>query len=222
MFAALRSFFRRSKSPQRTAQRALFAQQKELQQDLQALMGTYERRLAYLQSRLLGMTAAQAQDDRRLFEEAHQSIKRLLTRLHVADQEAETLLREWHDWVGQETQQGLSSEAKDRLEVLRSELTVRGLLPSVRATKTASEPLPAKKKIRSYQPTTLGDDPFQAFDEVFAPRLQAERTWIDRTWQKSLNVGVRIPWRVWLTHRRKRIYGWQKRLRDVLSSPRAS
>lgn len=218
MFAALRSFFRRSDSPKKTAQRALFLDQKMLSTEVQALLHAYERRIAYLQSRLLGMTADQAHEDRRLFDEAHHSLKRILTRLHAADQEAETLLREWHDWLAHDSQQGLSAEAKDRLEILRSELTVRGLLPQASVSRTDPKRIITKKRPITYQPTALGEDSLATFDEVFAPRLSAEHDWVDRAWDRSLVIGVRVPWKLWLTHRRKRLHGWQRRLRRIFAN----
>ncbi len=216
MFAALRSFFRRRSSPQHDVQRALFSDQRALHAEIQALLSAYERRIAYLQDRLLGMTATQAHEDRRLFDEAHQSLKRILTRLHVADQEAETLLREWHDWISQEAQQGLSGMAKERYEILRSELAVRGLLPEEKRIRLAITPPHVKKKTITYHPVTLGTDRLASFDEVFGPRLVAERDWLDRAWDRSLVVGVRIPWKLWLAHRRKRVYGWQRRLKQII------
>ncbi len=216
MFAALRSFFRRRSSSAYDVQRALFSDQKALHKEIQALLSAYERRIAYLQDRLLGMTARQAQEDRRLFDEAHQSLKRILARLHAADQEAETLLREWHDWLAQDAQQGLSGTAKERLEILRSELAVRGLLPQEKRIRLSVVSAPTKKKVITYKPTALGTDTLASFDEVFGPRLVAERDWLDRTWDRSLVVGVRVPWKLWLAHRRKRVYGWHRRLKQII------
>ncbi len=216
MFAALRSFFRRRSSPAYDVQRTLFSDQKGLHKEIQALLSAYERRIEYLQDRLLGMTASQVQEDRRLFDDAHQSLKRILARLRAADQEAETLLREWHDWVTQDAQQGLSGAAQERLEILRSELALRGLLPSEKRVRLEMAPTIKKSKTLTYTPTPLATDALASFDEVFGPRLTAERDWLDRTWDRSRVVGVRIPWKLWLAHRRKRIYGWHRRLRRVI------
>ena len=216
MLGRLRSFLRRVWQAPPAGQEAFFAKQEELQEALQACLRAYERRLAYLQDRLLAADQAGLQQDAPLFEEAHQALERVLARLRAADQEAESLLREWRDWLAQARMGDTPLQARERLEVLRSELALRGLLPVPEAL-----PSPVLKSVSprraisrsKYRPAVLSDDHFGAFDEVLLPRLQAEQAWIDQAWKRALAAADPVPWHGWLAARRKEVYGWKNRLK---------
>lgn len=220
MFASLRTFFHRFQknlsAPQ--SRRNLFLKQRDLTKDLRGLMRAYERRLDYLQTHLLKLSDERLQADQHLFEEAHHELSRLTTRLRAADQDAEVLLREWRDWLDHHDPQTLSREAKERLEILRSELALRGLLPALRTPNQLTAPAEAMRKARpsTYQPAPLSEDRFSVFAHVYKNRLQHERVWIERLWNRALVHGAHLPWRVWLTKRYKRVNGWRKALRDIL------
>lgn len=220
MFASLRSFLNRFQNPTPAPQsrRMLFLKQQNLATDLRRLMRAYERRLDYLQTHLLKLSDTRLQEDQPLFEEAHHELSRLTTRLRAADQDAETLLREWRDWLDHHDPQTLSKEARERLEILRSELLVRGLLPTDRV-RGSQAPVAAEKKARrsTYQPVTLSNDPLAIFDRVYAARLDQEKVWLERHWKKASTHGAHLPWKLWLTKRYKRLHGWRKELSKIIS-----
>lgn len=222
MFDALRSFWQRFQTTQKTAptRRALFLKQRELAQDLRRLMRSYEQRLDYLQAHLLKLSDERLERDRTLFDDAHRALERLLVRLKAADHDAEGLLREWRDWLDHHDPQTLSKEAKERLEILRSELMVRGLLALDAQKPSAPSPLTVRVKQVSkrpaYQPSVLSDADLPAFDRVYKSRLVREHAWLERHWRKAVGQGANTAWKVWLTRRYKRISGHKKRLTRLI------
>lgn len=212
MLETIRAFFRQ-RSPSSTParqRRELFLRQQDLAKELRRVMHAYERRLDYLQTHLLKVSDERVQGDHQLFDEAHHELTRLMARLRIADQDAELLMREWRDWLDHHDQRTLSREAKERLEILRSELTVRGLLlpEGKRSVTTARVATP--KKTRSYQPTALSQDTLSAFERVYKARLEQESDWLKRSWKKALTHQEHVSWKVFLTKRYKRLHAWKK------------
>ncbi|MBP7006049.1 hypothetical protein KBB27_02930 [Patescibacteria group bacterium] len=211
MFERLRSLFQRTLATVSPAQRRLFASQQDLAKELRALLNAYERRIEYLQSHLIQQSAEDTEADRDIFEEAHQGLTRITIRLRFADQEAEELLQEWRTWLDQENSITISREATERLEMLRSELALRGLLPERHTTQIKQQQKPSTRP--AYQPTALSEDTLSAFDEVMKPRFSQEKRWLDQAWRQAMSIGARDAWKAWLTRKRKQVWGWEKRFR---------
>lgn len=213
MFERLRSLFQRTLATVSPAQRRLFASQQDLAKELRALLNAYERRIEYLQSHLIQQSAEDTETDRDIFEEAHQGLTRITIRLRFADQEAEELLQEWRTWLDQESSATISREATERLEMLRSELALRGLLPERHTTQIKQQKQQQPTTRPAYQPTALSEDPLSAFDEVMKPRFSQEKRWLDQAWRQAMSIGARDAWKAWLTRKRKQVWGWEKRFR---------
>lgn len=211
MLEQIRSFFQRTLANISPARRSLFISQQALADELRALLMAYERRIEYLQSRLLQSANAITETDRDFFEEAHQGLARITIRLRLADQEADELLQEWRNWLNREPLSVVSEDAKERLEMIRSELALRGLLSQERQGKYETPPKKQTTKRSTYEPVFLSEDPLTAFDEVILPRIRSEKRWIDGAWQQAIAIGARDIWKVWLTRRRKRVWGWARR-----------
>ncbi len=175
MFRSLRSFFRRftTPTPADTARRRLFSEQQELAKEIRKAFRAYERRLAYLEQRLIRHSDEDLQRDERVFEASHKTLTQVLQRLRAADADADALVREWQDWH-RASQDVTTEQQRTRLELLRSELHLRGIFPSSpeRATvqTTAAKPKPRPKT--RYTPTRLSTDELEVVDQVFEPRLQ--------------------------------------------------
>lgn len=218
MFRYLRSFFRRFQTSTSAdyARRRLFSEQQELSKDIRRAFRAYERRLAYLEHRLLRHSDDELKRDEQLFEASHKALTQVLQRLRAADADAEQLVREWQDW--QRAHYGVpSEEQRSRLELLRSELSLRGILPSVQEKRVSgSTAARSTKKKVVYTPTRLSEDALTAFDEVYQARLlgsrvQAERLVgkLFRRWEHPLKnhlVAKQVKW----------LHELQKRWRRVL------
>ena len=210
MFDSVRTFLSRLKknnAPQ--SRRALFLKQQSITGDLRKMMRAYERRLDYLQSQLVSSTSKHVQENTQLFDEVHRELARVMSRLHVADKDAESLLREWRDWLDHHDQKTLSHEAKERLEILRSELMVRGLIPLEQKIKSAPVFIERKIKRSTYQPTALSEDVLAAFDKVYPARITAEHAHVTRRWNRALIHSAQLPLKVWLTKKQKQVNGWK-------------
>ena len=219
MFRSLRLFFRRfqTPTPADTARRRLFSEQQELEKDIRKAFRAYERRLVYLERRLLRHSDDELKRDERLFEASHKALTQVLQRLRAADADAEQLVREWQDW--QRAHHDVSSEEqRSRLELLRSELSIRGILPSVSEKgasmlMTATKPM---KKKTAYTPTRLSDDVLKAFDEVYHARLSGSRILAERLTRK-LFQRMGHPLKSHLVAKQvKQLYDLQKRWSKVL------
>lgn len=218
MFRSLRSFFRRfqSSTPANYARRRLFSEQQELAKDIRQAFRAYERRLAYLEHRLLRHSDDELKRDERVFEASHKALMQVLQRLRAADADAEQLVREWQDW--QRAHHDVSSEEqRSRLELLRSELSIRGILPSApeKSVSVSAATRPTKKKT-VYTPTRLSDDALRAFDEVYHGRLSGSRTQAERLASKLFHRSGHPLKNHLVAKQVKRLHELQKRWRKAL------
>lgn len=179
MFRSLRSLFRRftTPTPADTARRRLFSEQQELAKEIRKAFRAYERRLAYLEQRLIRHSDDDLTRDERVFEASHKALTQVLQRLRAADADADALVREWQDWH-RASQDVTTEQQRTRLELLRSELHLRGIFPSAPERSSASaQPVPARQRPkRRYAPTQLSSDALEAVDRIYEPRLRGSHT----------------------------------------------
>lgn len=173
MLRSIRSFLHRfhPQTPARQVRQRFYLEQQELAKDLRQAFRAYERRLSYLERRVVHQSDEELTRDTSLFDASHKALAQVLQRLRSADADVEQLVREWHDWH-RGVQAVPSEERRSRLEVLRSELALRGVLPTTEEkTSTPRKEPKLKNKRPTYTPTRLSQDVFQAFDDVYASRL---------------------------------------------------
>lgn len=206
----------RRKTPAQAVRRALFSEQQQLAKDLRRTFHAYERRLAYLEQRVLSSSNEELLQDEHLLKEAHQALVEVLERLRTADMSAENLLREWRDWE-RTNDRDASKDHRSRIELLRSELNLRGILPSSESRHVISTPKTPIKKKRSYVPTRLSEDDLKAFDDVYRERVLASNVHSQQL-EKRLFSHSEHPARGHsIAKRLKQLHELQKRWKRVLS-----
>lgn len=218
MFRSLRSFFRRftTPTPADTARRRLFSEQQDLAKEIRKAFRAYERRLAYLEQRLIRHSDEDLQRDERVFEASHKALTQVLQRLRAADADADALVREWQDW--HRAAQDVSTEQqRTRLELLRSELHLRGIFPA--APERAAAPMvtskPRQKTNARYTPTRLSADDLEVVDRVYQPRLQGAQAEAGHLLRRLVHHGHPLQ-RVSIAKQVKHLHALRRRWQRVL------
>ena len=223
MLALWHSVVRRLKgrsSPKEEQRRDLYTQERALAKAFHEVFGAYERRLAYLEGRLVRASQEELMRDRQMFEEAHKSLARTLHRLRFADAEEETLLREWHDWHRPHASVHDMKEYGDRLELLRSELVVRKRLPKELGNVSDTKPPAAKPRQRTYVPSALSQDTLSAFEKVYGPRLEAHKRHMRRTVRQLAREAQHPAHALLGAYRVKRAHAQHKRFSRLIERVR--
>lgn len=218
MFRTLRSFFRRftTPTPADTARRRLFSEQQELAKEIRKAFRAYERRLAYLEQRLIRHSDEDLQRDERVFEASHKALTQVLQRLRAADADADALVREWQDW--HRASQDVSTEQqRTRLELLRSELHLRGIFPAAPerpATHTVAS-TPRRKAKAHYTPTRLSADDLEVVDRIYQSRVQGAHAEAGHLLRRLLHHGHPLQ-RVSIAKQVKHLHALRRRWQQAL------
>lgn len=220
MFSFIRAWgrrLRRKPSGYDERRQRLYAEERALAKAFREVFGAYERRLAYLEGRLLHESDEELARDISLFEDANATLTRVLHRLRIADAEEEALIREWHDWRRPNASIHELKQYGDRLELLRSELAIRKRLPiEAKKTESVQKTIQRTKPRPRYVPTSLSDDAFEAFDRVYSPRLAAHREYAKRAHRQLHRTAHHPVQALVIAKRVKQAHGAEKRFRRVL------
>lgn len=112
------------------ARRWLAKRQKELSQELMQVTRAYDERLQELAGRVSrAEVGPHWSDEAAAILAKQQEVARMLLRLELAERDTPALMTEWQDWQRYLAEVGEPKEARqaERLELLRSELTLRGV-----------------------------------------------------------------------------------------------
>lgn len=149
------------------ARKRLAEEQRQLSESLERTLAAYDERVASLANRIRSLDDASLAREMALIRDAQIVLRRILRRLDIAERPTRELMDEWHDWetVGQISNGAPHPEKPVRQELLRSELTLRGIDLPRRAPETqepvqepsrpAAEVLPEE---RGYAEPAVMDD----------------------------------------------------------------
>jgi hypothetical protein len=141
------------------AARVLLArEQRELADELERTFLAYEARLEALSRRVRSMEPATVRREMGILREAQDELRRVIRRASIAERQTRELQREWGEWKRLNVHSGLlESHALERLEMLRSELALRGVHLDALDPKQESQELPEARKIAEAMPATIVD-----------------------------------------------------------------
>lgn len=149
-----------SRADIRAWQAVLLQEQERLSRELTELLATYERSLNYFSVHVTEMDEATLRKECCSLESIRTVLHNAIRRLEVSTKDDQELQNEWQEWraVRDTSAQALEVTQEQRIEMIRSELAVRGL------GQTASEPKQFFVEAE-YHPTQT------AFDVVVADPL---------------------------------------------------
>lgn len=115
----------------RAWQKTLLEEQEALRDELDGLLRTYVRTVDRFVERASTLTEAQSTREQEAIESIRGILQNAIRRLEVSSKDHRELMDEWHEWVAFRRAAGerheLESAHKLRVEMIRSELTVRGI-----------------------------------------------------------------------------------------------
>lgn len=134
-------------------QKTLLEEHEGLRDELELLLRTYVRTVDRFVERANELTPEQYEREQEAVESIRKILQNAIRRLEVSCKDHRELLDEWHEWVAfrraAEQKHELESAHRERVEMIRSELSVRGIaiedpvaMESVRSvdSRSVSEP----------------------------------------------------------------------------------
>ncbi len=140
LFDAWKRLFDRPAAPNasraeeiRAWQKTLLEEHEELRDELEVLLRTYVRTLDRFAERANQLTEEQFLQEQEAIESIRKILQNAIRRLEVSCKDHRELLDEWHEWLAFRRAAGQKHELPAahqlRIEMIRSELAVRGLRP---------------------------------------------------------------------------------------------
>lgn len=179
-----------SRAQIRNWQKMLAEEHGRLGHDLTELLSTYERSLSYFAAHVNDLDATSLEKEYQSLEHIRSVLGNAVRRLEVSTKDNHELLEEWREWQALQElgRTPLDPIQSQRQEMIRSELTIRGALPSRTETSdlvsssvfhapTPVAPLPHLR-------TVFVDEAFDDLDdwhEIYTRELVAAKPhWEDR------------------------------------------
>jgi hypothetical protein len=127
----------------RAWQKTLLEEHEQLRDELELLLRTYVRTINRFAERANQLTEEQFLQEQDSIESIRKILQNAIRRLEVSSKDHRELLDEWHEWVAFRRAAGqkheLPSAHQLRVEMIRSELTIRGIQVEQPVTQTTKE-----------------------------------------------------------------------------------
>ncbi len=150
---------------------ALAAEQRQLAARLETIIRRTDKQLLSMVERIRRFDGAQTEERVLVLEQA--TLQRLLERCELMQTDTSELLREWRDWMRGLRQEGVIAD-RERAELVRSELCVRGVI--------MDERIPPVSQAETDTVSELRYDPFEEWDQYLGECLEADAAfWHTRT-----------------------------------------
>ena len=200
----------------RAWQKMLVEEHDRLGRELTDLLATYERSLNYFSAHVDQLDAAALQEECRSLESIRTVLGNAIRRLDVSTKDDQALQEEWQEWraLAETAPAPLTDTQNQRREMLRSELTIRGLLVAIQEERSpqdtpretggimiAAEP-PRERTIFVEE----SPDNFDDWHELHGRQLEAART----HWQEELTHALALAERdpIYAAHVLARVRAW--------------
>lgn len=142
--------------------KTLIDEHAELSRELNELLEVYERSLNCFAEHAADLDEASFQRERRSLEDIRQILANAIRRLELSTKDNQELVNEWNEWRAQlsfVSQDRLEEIHRVRLEMLRSELAVRGLKQEKGERKEVVEPPPRTRVEEVLEPRQPAREP---------------------------------------------------------------
>lgn len=187
------SFIRLCQEEPEQAKKQLLQAYRALLEEYEEVMEPLQQKVQLAVDRLRRTQAPLLEHELHQFYREEQAIRRVCTRILLAQEETQVLLGEWHDWL-RHAHGGMkvTEFIRERMELLRSELTVRGVaiklpvfapmsIASVESKPTSSSSvavgakLPIRKIERTESPPVQEEDEFIVWRTHALARKQKQK-----------------------------------------------
>ncbi len=187
----------------RTWQKVLVDEHARLGHDLNELLATYERSLNYFAAHVNDLDAVSLQQECRSLESIRSVLGNAVRRLEVSTKDDRELEEEWQEWQAllEASTQPLEPAQVQRVEMVRSELVLRGKRPSTSLNTETSVDISREEASRSlpsygFDRTVFIEEQLDDLDdwhEIYRRQLDASHPhWQERI-EEALAVADRDP-----------------------------
>ncbi|MBP9761997.1 hypothetical protein KBD34_00075 [Patescibacteria group bacterium] len=192
----------------RVWQKTLLEEHEQLRDELELLLRTYVRTIDHFAERANQLTEEQFLQEQESIESIRKILQNAIRRLEVSSKDHRELLDEWHEWVAFRRAAGQKHELPAahqlRVEMIRSELTVRGIQveqPVSQMGKESQASLSVEEERREassiqsqspYRPAPLLDE-LADWMELRQVQIEPEHAEAERAWKELSHEAHAFP-----------------------------
>jgi len=173
-------------------------EQRVIAHELERVLSSYDARLADLAKRIRGMDDQMLMAEWRNLREEQNALRRVVRRAEAAELDQRALTDEWNQWRMQDDATWTSAQ-KERQEIIRSELAVRGIrLPETRSDRGWKEEgtenrVPITVSGRPMKIERQTPDDFEEWDETIGTHASNAVEFLEDEIRAFLEAGANDP-----------------------------